>query len=193
MQYFILFIITLLTLFISFITIVFLYYIVWSNFIIRVPTIRTKEIELKKLIEYIGVNKHDTVYDFGSGVGSSIFLIKTLTNATTVGYERNSTSYLLSVKNKFFSKNQTTLIRKNFLTVTVPKETIVYTYLFPFVMKKINSTYGSEILNGNLSLISCDYPLDGIPCKVIKTGKHRFFLYGKRFIDNMNIADNTVL
>jgi len=113
-------------------------------------------------------------YDLGSGNGKVAFrFAATHPNFNCIGIEFNLAAYFSAKIRNIFSKHKISCRRENFFKVNLDDADIVYTYLFPDIMKELEQKFNHELKKG-ATVIANTFPLQHkSPIKIIqsKTGK----------------------
>lgn len=114
------------------------------NFIqTRVPFVPTARKDIVDMVSRVGITSTDYVYDLGSGNGKVVFTVSNLTGARTKGFQRSGwTQWYAQLKNYFRKsaakqKSSVELVTGNFFDHSWSDATVIYGYLYPFLMRSV--------------------------------------------------------
>ncbi len=121
---------------------IFLFYSIIA-FLTGAPFVPSTSPAAGAMIRLAAIKKGDRVYDLGSGNGKLVLLAKNM-GANAVGYEINPLLVLLSnlrgAKTKW----------KNFWSADIHDADVVFVYLLPFRMEKLEKKLKKELKKGTL-------------------------------------------
>lgn len=150
--------------------------------ITRVPYVRTYKSDIEFFVKKLKISSSDIFYDLGSGDGRVCFLVNQLTGAKCVGFELTWWTYLLAeirlmIKDKRLKvefKNQ------NFFKHNWSEATVIYGYLYPPLMGRVEEKFLADCRPGSLAIIR-DFPLPNLkPTEVFYLPKkHEIYIYKK--------------
>lgn len=172
----------------TFILIIFLLFsllllsIILSSFlsflITKVPFVPTKKTEIEYILNQIPITKKDCFIDLGSGNGKVVFLVESTTQAKVIGYETTAWTYLWSMIKKFIIKSNAKFYHKNFLNVSWSNASVIYCYLYPHLMGKIENKFCTECKPGSMAIIK-DFPFPKKnPEQILRLPKnHEIYIY----------------
>lgn len=108
-------------------------------------------------------------YDLGSGNGKIIARIaNAYPNLACVGIECNIAAYSWAKLRNLFSKQKVLYRMENFFQTNLGDADIVYAYLFPNLMKRLEPKFTSELKKGTLLIVN-SFPLKSKePLKIIQ-------------------------
>lgn len=135
---------------------------------------------MKKALEFASINPGDTLIDLGSGDGKALFYsTKNIGVKSAIGYELSPYPYILSnIKKKlFYSKYNVEIVKGNMLNSDLTGGTLVYLYLFPQLMEKIE-VKSKEFIEKDPKnrVVSCVFKFKNLkPYKTMKI-KHPTFM-----------------
>jgi hypothetical protein len=146
--------------------------------ITRVPFVPTYESDVKFIIEKLKVTPKHIFYDLGSGNGKVVFLVEKLSGAKAKGFEQTLWTHLWAQIKKRMVGSKAEFVRKNFFKEDWSKADIIYGYLYPPLMKRIEEKFKAEMRPGSLAVIR-DFPFPNlIPREVFYMPKnHEIYVY----------------
>jgi precorrin-6B methylase 2 len=114
------------------------------------------------------ITKKDTFYELGSGTGTTVNIMAKDCGAKCIGIESDRSRVLWSnVKTKIMKQEQNvTILHKSFFAVDLSPATVVYLYLVPRVIKKLQPKLLKELQPGT-KIVSHVYEIDYLPRKAI--------------------------
>lgn len=118
-------------------------------------------VELSRVVCQIGnVTKKDTLFELGSGNGTTLMVAAKEFGARGVGVEIDPLRYWYSrfVMWRSGLAKQVTLYRKNFFQVDISDATVVYVYLVPKALKKLQKKFLQELTPGT-RVVSLKYTI----------------------------------
>jgi len=126
----------------------------------RVPFVSTSQPDIERLVKELPVTGKDVFYDLGSGDGRVCVWVSGLSGAKSVGYELTWWTYVLAVLRSKF-KNQKLKLEfknKNFFKHNWAEATVIYGYLYPPLMGRVEEKIKTECKPGTTIVIR-DFPL----------------------------------
>lgn len=157
-------------------------FVVVSEFIAfirtRVPFVPTRRSDIEFIIKKVGINSKDVFYDLGSGNGKVVFLVEKLSGAKTKGFEMGWWTYLFSIIKARLKNSKAQFVNKNFFKQSWKDADIIYCYLYPPLMGRIEEKFKAEMKPGSLAIIR-DFPLPNMPHreKYFLPGDHEIYVY----------------
>ncbi len=168
----------------------------------RVPFVTTYASDVEFFVKKLGLSSSDVFYDLGSGDGKVCFLVNQLTGAKCIGFELTWWTYLLAkIRSKF--KNQKSklqfknhpVIRRgarsndgaevkfvngNFFKYSWSEANIIYGYLFPPLMGRVEEKFLTDCKPGSIAVIR-DFPFPRMAYtdKFYLPKKHEIYIYKK--------------
>lgn len=134
--------------------------------------------EVARAIQKLGkITSKDLVYELGSGDGENLITLAKEFDIPSVGIEVDPwrvTQSKLLILFKGLSK-KITIIKKNLFAVDVSKATVVYLYLIPKTLEKLQTKLENELKPGT-RVISYRYPILYFP-KIGENKTHKLYLY----------------
>lgn len=146
----------------------------------RVPFVPTSAEDVEYFIKKLSIGSKDVFYDLGSGDGKVVFLVEKNSGAKVVGFELTWWTYALSVL-KAKLKNQNVKFRmKNFFKVSWNEATVIYGYLYPPLMARVEEKFLTDCKPGTFAVIR-DFPFPNLkPLEIIRRPKkHELYIYLK--------------
>src|SRR3989344_4840690 len=163
--------------------IVILLTMVWAGFS-AAPWLPTFGRDLKLAVELAGIQAGETVYDLGCGDGRFLFSAAKQTHAgQLIGFEISLLPFFIAWTRKLFSPNsaRVKIKFKNFYKADFTKVDVVYCFLMPRVMPKLERIIAPQMKPG-ARLVSYSFKLSGkAPEKVFKQNEKSLPIYLYRF------------
>lgn len=134
--------------------------------------------EVARAIQKLGkITPKDLVYELGSGDCENLITLAKEFDIPSVGIEVDPwrvTQSKLLIFLKGLSK-KITIIKKNLFAVDISKATVVYIYLIPKTLEKLQTKLEKELKPGT-RVISYRYPILYLP-KIGENKTHKLYLY----------------
>lgn len=151
------------------------FFIILSSFIgflqTRVPFVPTRKEDIRRLIRQLPILPSDILYDLGSGDGSVVLRVEKISGARGVGFELTWWTHLLAKIKAYGAHSTSTFKRSNFFEEDWSEATIVYAYLYPPLMSRVEQKFLVNCKPGTRAVIR-DFPFPNIePVEVIRTKK----------------------
>ncbi len=149
----------------------------------NVPFVPTAKADLAFMVTRAGIMADDYFYDLGSGNGKVVFAIEELAGARAKGIQRGGWTQwyaqLRSAARRIFKKkDRTEFVTGNFFNHQWSEATVIYAYLYPFLMRSVEEKFLEECKPGT-KLIVRDFYLPNL--KHVDTWetptKHNMYLY----------------
>lgn len=121
------------------------------------PYVPTNSKTYKKMIKAAKIKEGDKIYDLGSGDGRLVFAAAEK-GAKATGIEINFFVHWLAKINKFAFRRKGNLIRGNIWKKDIGDADIVFCYLLPSLMGKIQEKFNNELKKGCV-VVSHAFPL----------------------------------
>lgn len=149
------------------------------NFIqTRVPFVPTAKKDIQDLVNRVGITETDFVFDLGSGNGKVLFIVEQLTRARTRGLQRAGWTQIYARIKKLLTHSKTEFISGNFFNSSWSDATIVYGYLYPFLMSQVGEKAKRDCKPGT-KIVVRDFPIPNL--KLHQSWEtptfHKMFLY----------------
>jgi hypothetical protein len=138
---------------------------------LKVPTLSTGNKAVEKILESINLKGKKKFYDLGSGNGRVVScLAEKYPELECVGIEYNITAHCHAKIRNLFSKNKVSYWRKNFFKIDLGDADVIYVYLYPPVMERLEAKFAKELRKGTLVVMN-SFPLKTKEPKMILRGK----------------------
>lgn len=139
---------------------IFLFFIITSAFlgflVTRVPFVPTSRLDIKPMVERLGIGAGDYVFELGSGNGKVVFLIEKYSKAKVRGFETTLWTHLWAKLLKVLKRSNAELVYANFFKKSWKDATIIYMYLYPPLMSHIAQKALAECKPGT-RIVSRDF------------------------------------
>ena len=136
----------------------------------RVPFVRTSAKDVAVVVEQIGISSDDILYDLGSGDGMVIFLVEKLSGAKTTGFELTWWTHALAQLRKIITGSKAVFINRNFFHQSWSEATVIYGYLYPPLMGRVETKFLEDCKPGTKAIIR-DFPFPTLKeVQIIRTG-----------------------
>lgn len=140
-----------------------------------VPFVPSKAKVITKMVQLAKVQPGDTVYDLGAGDARILTTAKQVQpQCTAVGYEILPAAYLQGLLRIWWLKLNVTLRFQSFHKADLTKATIIFCYLIPKEMQRLEQKFSNELQFGT-RVFSSMFPLPNTKPVAV----HEFFT-GKR-------------
>ncbi len=142
-----------------------------------VPFVATPYGLAKEALMMCVISKNDVFYDLGCGDGRMVFLAEQAGAKKVVGYETALWPYVMCVARKWISGSRAQFYKQDFFEKPIGDATIIYAYLMPDPIKKLEEKIKKEC-RPYTRLVIQDYPFTAIH-EVRKTthGRHTLYSY----------------
>lgn len=146
----------------------------------RVPFVPTGRGDIEFIVKKFNLNQSDIFFDLGSGDGKVCFLVEELTGAKTMGFELTWWTHLLAKIKKIFKKSKAEFVCADFFQAPWNDATIVYSYLYPPLMGRVEEKFLKDCKAGSMAIIR-DFPFPNLkPNEVYFMPKsHEIYIYYK--------------
>jgi hypothetical protein len=163
-----------------------LVFVITSSFlgfvITRVPFVPTSASDARFIAGKLGLKDTDLFYDLGSGDGKVCFVINKLTGARCVGFELTWWTHLLAkLRSKVNGQKAGVAFRnQNFFKQSWEEATVIYGYLYPPLMKRVEEKFLEDCRPGARAVIR-DFPFPNLQPKevVYRPKNHEIYIYQK--------------
>jgi hypothetical protein len=137
----------------------------------QVPFVATSRKDIERIVRELPITKQDVFYDLGSGDGRVCFLVSELSGAKSVGFELTWWTHLVAKVGTRF-KNRTLKLEfrnQNFFKHNWSEATVIYGYLYPPLMGKVEEKFMTDCKPGTMAVIR-DFPFPNLkPLKVFSS------------------------
>ncbi|OGY43227.1 MAG: hypothetical protein A3B89_01050 [Candidatus Buchananbacteria bacterium RIFCSPHIGHO2_02_FULL_40_13] len=148
-----------------------------------VPFISTSKKDFQNILEAVDLKPGEIIYDLGCGKAHLLIYAAKKFGAKGVGYELTLWPYLWAKLKIYLTKANVKVFRQNFFKADLSQADVVFCYLFPAVMAKLEPKFSKELKSGN-RLVSYAFKLpDKIADKVVITNNDHAEL-GKIYVYN---------
>jgi len=138
---------------------------------LKVPPLSTGGKALKKILENVDFKSKKKFYDLGSGSGKLISCVANrFPNLECTGIEYNPVAYFFAKIRNIFSKQKVDYRRNDFFETDLGNVDIIYTYLFPGVMNRLETKFSNELKKGTL-VVANSFSLKSKEPKAVFKGK----------------------
>lgn len=146
----------------------------------RVPYVRSKEADTLEVLKHVSLTSDTQFYDLGSGDGTVVFLAERLGGVQGTGFEVMIWAYLHALWKRRAQKSKAHFIRQNFFKHSWAGADVLYCFLFPPLMSRVEEKFVSESRDGAV-LISRDFRLPTLdPDEIIVVNElHTAYIYRK--------------
>ena len=127
----------------------------------RVPFVPSPHRDLVRLVRELPITKDDYVYDLGSGNGKVVFAIEALSGARVKGFQLRGWTHWYALLRKRMRRSGADLVGGNFFNHHWGDATIVYAYLYPFLMNDIGAKALADCKPGTL-VVARDFPISNL-------------------------------
>lgn len=135
----------------------------------KVPFVPSAKSDIRDMIDKIPITREDFVLDLGSGDGRVLFLIEQLTRAKVRGYEMPGWAITYAFIKKRLKKSKADFISDSFFNYGWSEATVIYIYLFPFLLERVWQKAKQECAPGT-KIISRDFQIpNATPTREWKT------------------------
>lgn len=122
----------------------------------RVPFVPTAKKDIEDMAKRIGIKNDDFVIDLGSGNGKVLFIVEKLTGARTRGIQRAGWTQEYGRLKKWLTGSKIELISANFFNESWSDATVVYSYLYPPLMRSVGEKFRKDC-NPGTKLVCRDF------------------------------------
>lgn len=146
--------------------------------ITRVPFVRTRAADAEYLARELGLNSGDFVFDLGSGDGSVLFALEGVSGSRGRGFELTWWTYLLAKAKSKIKNSKAEFMNRDFFKQPWSEATVVYGYLYPFLMARVEEKFLRDCRPGTLAVIR-DFPLPSLKPRDVYflPGNHEVYVY----------------
>ena len=128
----------------------------------NVPFVPTSKVDLLNMIKRVGITSNDYVYDIGSGNGKVLFAVEdAVPGVRTKGFQRGGWTQVYAKLRKRFTYSSVELETGDFFKFSWADATIIYGYLYPFLMERVGGKAKKECRVGTKIVIR-DFPIPNL-------------------------------
>ena len=113
-----------------------------------VPFISTNKRDFKAILEAVELKPGEIIYDLGCGKAHLLIYASKYFGAKGIGYELSLWPYLWAKLKIYLSKADVKIFRQNFFKADLSQADVVFCYLFPEVMAKLELKFAQELKRG---------------------------------------------
>ena len=126
---------------------------------------------IKKVLQNIDFKKAKKFYDLGAGNGKVISYVSNhYPDLKCTGIEYNIAAYCCAKIRNIFLKQKVNYQMGDFFKININDADVVYAYLFPGLMDRLESKFARELKKGTL-VISNAFPIKSKEPKIIIQGE----------------------
>jgi hypothetical protein len=117
-------------------------------------------------------------YDLGSGNGKVVFLVESLSGAKVKGFELSWWTVLFAKLKAKIIRSKAEFNNKNFFKADWSGASIIYCYLYPPLMGRIEEKFQKEMKPGSIAIVR-DFPFPRLPYaeKYYLPKEHEIYVY----------------
>ena len=124
--------------------------IVWGLIVTGgVPFISTNKKDFKAILQAVELKPKEIICDLGCGKAHLLVYASKYFGTKGVGYELTLWPYLWAKLKIYLTKTNVDIFRQNFFKADLTKADVVFCYLFPEVMAKLESKFEHELRSGS--------------------------------------------
>ncbi|GIW61237.1 MAG: 50S ribosomal protein L11 methyltransferase [Patescibacteria group bacterium] len=141
------------------------------------PWWRTNKVTAKKICKLAKVSSNDMIYDLGCGDGTALITAAKISNACGIGIEIDPLRVLIAKIRTFIHgvSHKITVERGDFFKVDISQATVVFVYLIPKTLKRLEKKFLAELKPGT-KIVSYVYPIDYLPLLTYDV-EHQIYVY----------------
>lgn len=134
-----------------------------------VPFVSTSNKDFDKILQAAELRAGETIYDLGCGKATLLIKAAKKLGAKGIGYELSLWPWLWAQFNILISRADVKVYMKNFFNADLSRADVVFCYLFPEVMAKLEPKFKKEMKPGS-RLVSYSFKLPFLtPDRIIET------------------------
>ncbi len=144
----------------------------------RVPFIPTSTADIEDLIVRLDIQPIDYVYDIGSGNGKVVFAVEDLAGARVRGIQRAGWTQSYAKLKARLIGSKAELVSGNFFDHPWREATVIYAYLYPFLMSQVGDKVMQDCEPGT-KIVTRDFPIPNLALADSwdTPSKHKIYLY----------------
>lgn len=146
--------------------------------ITRVPFVPTYASDIKFIVDKLKISSKDVFYDLGSGNGKVVFIVEKLAGCRVTGFELTWWTHLWAKMQKVINRSRAEFVNRNFFKANWSEANIIYCYLYPPLMGRIEEKFQAEMKPGSIAIVR-DFPFPTMPHaeKYFMPKKHEIYVY----------------
>lgn len=134
--------------------------------IFGVPFVPTHTPMIRKILDLLNLKDGMTVIEFGSGDARFLTMASKRAHIKAIGYELSPMVWFLSIIRKFFYRGKNVhIILGNYLAADISEANVLFFYLLPARMKKVEEKLRKEGKKGTI-VVSYAFRLKGLESKL---------------------------
>lgn len=147
-----------------------------------VPFISVPKQDFERILSVMDLKSGQTICDLGCGKAHFLIFAVKKTNSRGVGYELSLWPYLWAKINTWLQRASVKIYFKNFFQADLSQAQVIFCYLFPEVMAKLEIKFQKELMAGS-RVVAYGFGLPNIkPVKILNTdqeseGPIKIFIY----------------
>lgn len=122
------------------------------------PFVPTPIEAVKKMLKLGKIKKGEKIYDIGCGDGRIVYLANKDYGANSTGFELSPMVYILALIKKIYWHSKAKLIFGNFKTHSLKDADVIFCYLLPDTLKKIQPKLDQDLKKG-ARVVSYAFPI----------------------------------
>ncbi len=144
----------------------------------KVPQLPTAARDIRRMAEEGLLRKDDVLIDLGCSTGQVLFATEKIVGCRGRGYEVALWACVFAWMRKILTRSKAEVVWGNFFDADLSDATVIYAYLYPFLMPKVGEKIKSSCKPGT-KVISRDFRIESLKLvKRINTyAQHAFFIY----------------
>ncbi len=127
-----------------------------------VPFVSTDKKDFDRILTAAGLKPGEMIYDLGCGKGTLLIRAAKKFGAKGIGYEISLWPWLWAQFNIWLSRADVKVYLKNFFKADLSRADVVFCYLFPEVMAKLEPKFQKELQPGS-RVVSYSFKLPNLP------------------------------
>ncbi len=146
----------------------------------RVPFVPTSRKDIEYIIKKINLKPTEVFFDLGSGNGKVCFFAEELSGAKVVGFELTRWTHFFARVKACFKNSKAKFIRKDFFKENWSEADVIYCYLYPPLMRRIEEKFLGEMKPGSKAVVR-DFPFPTLSYqeKIYRPDNHEIYIYVK--------------
>ncbi len=146
----------------------------------RVPYVRSKEADTVDILKRLPLTPATQFYDLGSGDGTVAFIAERLGGVQATGFEVMLWAYFHALWKRKAQKSKARFICKNFFKHSWAEADVLYGFLYPPLMKRVETKFLAETKPGAV-FIARDFKFPTLPPieEIVVNELHTAYIYKK--------------
>lgn len=145
-----------------------------------VPYVQTTEADARALFSAANLRQGQLFYELGSGAGRVVFLAEGYGAVRATGFELIVWAHVFALVRKRMRRSRARFVRSDFFRHSWSDVDVLYGYLFPHIMPKVEQKFLAEAKPGTV-FISCAFPFPHLEPQriVLLSGSRSGYIYKK--------------